>query len=115
MKEYVRLAHKVEVFIPSQDKHGNRIPASRIKEIRDSTAEALSGMFGGCTGSKAVGFYKSETLGHVQTEDIDLLFAYAEIIDADRVEEIATLAGGIKEALEQESVMVTIDGTALVM
>ena len=115
MKEYIKLGHKIEVYLPSQDKHGTILDDDRRNAMRDRAATTLSTLFGGCTGSNAVGYYKSETLGTVQTENILVLFSFAERLDAWYVEQLDRLAHDIKSELAQESVMVTIDGTAIFM
>ena len=115
MNQFVKLSHKVEIFLPSQDRHGMKIPPEKLRQIRDAEAMNMASLFGGCTGSQAVGYYKSETLGTVQTETIEILFSYASVLEPWHVEQLSKIASDIKTELDQESVMMTIDGEAFFM
>lgn len=115
MNQFVKLSHKVEIFLPSQDRHGQKILTEKLREVRNAEAMNMASLFGGCTGSQAVGYYKSETLGTVQTETIEILFSYASVLETWHVEQLAKIASDIKTALDQESVMFTIDGEAIFM
>lgn len=115
MNQFVKLSHKVEIFMPSQTRNGQKIPAEKLHEVRNAEAMNMASLFGGCTGSQAIGYYRSETLGTVQTETIEILFSYASVLEPWHVEQLSKIAADIKTELDQESVMFTIDGEAVFM
>ena len=88
----------VEFYVPSMDK--NSIPISGLPIIRDITKA-----FGGCTVYQGSGRYVMAD-GATMIEAVSIVRTF---VPEDRLEQVSTLAAYIKDTLNQETVLFTVN------
>ncbi|RMG87928.1 MAG: hypothetical protein D6712_04730 [Chloroflexi bacterium] len=100
---------KVVIYVPST-KDVN-VPLSKAEDVVNSTAKFLSQRFGGATSYPARGFWLSEESGLVK-EDVTLVYTFARLRRKDR-KEVIEFCLGLKAHLNQESILLEINGEPL--
>ena len=112
-KRYFSLDSKVEIYLPTRTMTHDKIDPELVKNTRTDVGKKMSILFGGATVTTAMGFYENSTLDDCQLEDVEIVYSYANKLHPNAIREVIKIAESIKQLLEQESVMVVINGTAL--
>ena len=112
-KRYFSLDSKVEIYLPTRNVNHNALDENLIKSYRNSTGRKMSELFGGATITTAMGFYENSKLEACQLEDVEIIYSYTKRLQPESIRAVIKLAEELKVVLEQESVMVVINGTAL--
>lgn len=111
LQQFIRLSHKVEVYVPSRDKDGHLLATDLIGRLQGEVADKLTELFGGATVTPAAGFYRHHD-GRRALEDVRIVFAYASELSMDNVSECINLALYVKDTARQETILLTVDGEA---
>jgi len=112
-KRYFSLDSKVEVYLPSMTIDHEPIDANRLAEIRTKVGRKMSSLFGGATITRAMGFYENRSLDSTQLEEVEIVYSYCSKLEPNQVRDLVQIAESLKIELQQESVMIVINGTAL--
>lgn len=98
---------KLTIYLPNRDKNGDYIPHESYSMTEATIMESLTDMYGGVTYTKAQGSYKTKG-GSVIVEDTGLISVLMD--NAERAEAfMPTWAANIKDELNQETVLYTIE------
>lgn len=105
----MKLNHRICVYIPSTFE-GNR-PAKRMqRKATEKAAARLATLFGGCTTTKAVGYWMSDTKGLIAEGQT---LAYANTTEEGKAAHLDTVrqfAKAVCRWMKQEAVTLEIDG-----
>jgi len=112
-KRYFSLDSKVEVYLPSMTVEHMDIDPVRLAEIRVKVGRKMSSMFGGATITRAMGFYENQALSSTQLEEVEIVYSYCAKLEPNQIRDLVAIAESLKIELQQESVMLVINGTAL--
>ena len=108
---YFKLSHKVELYVPSVGQDGIKLDRAAIEYAIMSVADKLTELFGGATTTPAFGYFKHMD-GKVTTEGVNIVFAYAQELTDVAIEAVIKTAETLKKQLNQEAVMIVLDGEA---
>ena len=112
-KRYFSLDSKVEIYLPSRTVNHDALAPTLLNDWRIQLGKKMAELFGGATITTAMGFYENSTLNACQLEDVQIIYSYSPKLEPKSIREVIKLAESMKVALEQESVMIVINGTAL--
>ena len=112
-KEFFTLDSKIEFYLPTMTIDHTPIAPDLLADTRHRIASVLSKSFGGCTATNAVGFYENKALGTTQIAHVEILYAYANSIGDAEIESVLALAKEVRDTLEQEAIMIVVNGTAI--
>jgi len=93
---------KLEIYVPSS-RHPN------LKEVTYEIKETFSSMFGGYTVQDVTGGWVNRR-GELVEEPIQIIYIYHGETEFILEELMESLALNVKEKLQQEAVMIVIDG-----
>jgi hypothetical protein len=103
---YVKLANRIAVYIPSTI---NVSVSFSTDSIVDECAGLLSKLFGGATITEAQGCWISETAGLVK-ESVKVVYSYCSNVHySEAVPQILEYAEGLKIQLSQEAIAVELN------
>lgn len=102
---------KVIIYVPSTKDVNVPLSKEEAEDVVQQTAKFLSQRFGGATSHPARGFWVSEDSGLVG-EDVTLVYTFARLRRKDR-NVIVEFALGLKAELNQEAILVEINGEPL--
>ena len=104
----VKLQHKAEVYVQSTvDVDHNADNAQFVEAV----ARTLSRLFGGASAQKVTGYWLASN-GQVVIEAPTIVYAYMATMALENMDKLYDLAEGLKRDMRQESILVTVDGTA---
>jgi hypothetical protein len=112
-RDFFTLDSKIEFYLPTMTIHHEPIARETIEATRLRVASLMSSLFGGCTATNAVGFYENKALGTTQVESVEILYSYAKTLGSAEVSEVIKLAHHVRDTLQQEAIMIVINGTAV--
>ena len=102
--------HKIEVYIPSVDGNGFQIDKTLRNSTVDAIAARLSGIGGGCTIVRGIGYYLN-SVNILVAENVDIAYTFCSNGDIVRskLSELRMLCEQIAYNWSQESVLIVID------
>jgi hypothetical protein len=89
------------------------LPSERTRVVH-GMARMLSELAGGCTATEAVGFFVASN-GQLVQERVTVLQSYMDLSTADVRDELHQMAAFLCRALQQESVLINMDGQPLLV
>lgn len=101
-----RLPHQVAITIPSTVDVDKETDTSAWV---DEALALLSRLFGGATAIEGLGGWLSQTAGLVK-ERIVRVYAYADDLNDEKVNEVYQFVARMRRELRQESVAIEVDG-----
>lgn len=105
------LQHRVSIYVPSTKDLNVPLPEEEAKAVALRTMRFLAETFGGATMIRGTGGYVSQTDASLITEDVSIVYAFADTLSTERLNEIEAYCSALRDELGQELIALEVDGT----
>jgi len=105
LKNLTSLKEVVKIYVPSTYNVDQKIDNYKFVEGIES---GLSNLFGGSTTIEANGAYLSNN-GFLVTEKINIVYAFCENLDNEKIDSVLTLCEWLKKEMKQECISLEVN------
>lgn len=105
LKNLTSLKDVVKIYVPSTYNVDQKIDNKKFVEGIES---GLSNLFGGSTTIEGNGAYTSEN-GFLITEKINIVYAFCENLDNEKIDSVLTLCEWLKKEMKQECISLEVN------
>jgi hypothetical protein len=106
------LDNSISIYVPTVYQSHEPIPVDEVERYKSIVTERLTDFFGGVTETTGTGYFKHER-GEVQAEKVFILTSFSDADSLNRnTLKLRTLSKLLAIALQQESVLLVVNGVA---
>ena len=106
------LDNSISLYVPTVYRDHSPIPTNEVEGVKSFLIDELTSLFGGCTVTIGVGYFKHES-GRVQAENVYILNSFADSVSLSlQQEQLKNHATWTAKALKQEAVLLVVNGQA---
>lgn len=113
-KDWMKLPQVATLTLPSTDGLATLAEVHHWKDVREYALSELARLCGGVIVVQAEGGYVSQS-GQYIVEKVEVATSYTKKITPSLYDELVALAMYVKDKLHQESVLLTVNGTAILV
>ena len=101
-----KLDHKVSVYVPTKNKHNEKLLPEVVNELIDYVASNLSQVAGGATSQRVNGYWLGKN-GLIK-EDVTVIYSYCSNLEEVTIK-VLELVQYVKQEANQEAVSIEIN------
>lgn len=109
LNDQFHLDHVVKIYVPSTVKGDIQITDAAHQKFVDQTLKQLSAWFGGATAVPGEGAWVDNNKTLIK-EKVTIVYAFAEKLDKDSLNQVVDYAKKLKDDLAQEAISLEVDG-----
>ncbi|UVI31106.1 DUF3574 domain-containing protein [Paenibacillus spongiae] len=109
LNDQFHLSHEVKIYVPSTVKGDIPITDEAHEKFVDEALTKFSNMFGGATAVEGEGAWVDDNKKLIK-EKVTIVYAFAEKLDKEAINQVVDYAKQMKEKLAQSSISLEVDG-----